>query len=344
MRHFRLPWLDHILERGPVGAFSVPFSNYTPPYLYLLALVSPLAAFMSKISVIKALSVAGTLCLAAAVRHLLRSAGKDQPEAMLWLLVLPSVALNAAGFGQCDAIWSAACVMAVAAAVSRRPLAMAIWFGIAISFKAQAAFLGPFVALQLVQQRARPALWGMPALVYGVAIIPAALVGWPLAQLVTVYLHQAEWNPALASTASNAWSLVQYLAPGSVSGWYSLGLVAAAGAALTYLGAYRRREGGAADVVALALLSACILPFLLPKMLERFFFLADVLAFTLAVLRQDRRSLLIFFLVEGASLLGYIGVMLKAPLLPVIGAPMMLASMLLLFERLKTPSCEKALL
>src|SRR5437588_169672 len=54
MRHFLLPWLGHILERGPVGAFSVPFSNYTPPYLYLLALVSPLAAFMAKISLIKA--------------------------------------------------------------------------------------------------------------------------------------------------------------------------------------------------------------------------------------------------------------------------------------------------
>src|SRR5438874_1420527 len=124
MRHFLLPWLDHILALGPVGAFAVPFSNYAPPYLYLLALVSPLAAFVPKISLIKALSVAGTLCLAAAVRQLLRCAGKDRPEAILWLLVLPSVAINAAGFGQCDAIWSAACVMAVAAALSRRPLAM----------------------------------------------------------------------------------------------------------------------------------------------------------------------------------------------------------------------------
>jgi Gpi18-like mannosyltransferase len=335
MRHFLLPWLDHILERGPVGAFAAPFSNYTPPYLYLLALVSPLAAFVPKISLIKALSVAGTVCLAAAFRQLLRSAGKSEFEAALWLLILPSVAINAAGFGQCDAAWSAACLMAIAAAASGRRLAMVMWFGIAISFKAQAAFLGPFVVLQLVQQRARPVLWGVPALVYGLAMLPAAVAGWPLANLATVYLRQAEWNPELASTASNPWSVVQYLTPGSASGWFWTGFLAAAVAALVYVAAFRRRELDATGIVALALLSACLVPFLLPKMHERFFFLADVLAFALALLRQDRRSAVIFCLVEGASVLAYAGVMVKMPLLPVIGAPIMLAAILLLIDYLQ---------
>src|SRR5690348_1430627 len=71
MRHFLVPWLDTVLERGRVGAFATPFSNYTPPYLYLLALVSPLASVVPKISVIKALSVAGTIGLTLAVQRLL---------------------------------------------------------------------------------------------------------------------------------------------------------------------------------------------------------------------------------------------------------------------------------
>jgi Gpi18-like mannosyltransferase len=336
MRTFLIPWLDHILDHGPISAFAIPFSNYTPPYLYLLALVSPVAAVLSKVSLIKALSVAGTLFLAFSVRHLLRSAGGSRDtEAMLWVFALPSVAANAADMGQCDAIWSAACVFAVAAAVSRRPLAMVVWFGIALAFKAQAVFLGPFVALQLIQQRARLTLWGIPALPYVLAILPAALAGWPLADLATIYLRQVEWNPALASTAANPWSLIQYLAPQSAPGWYWLGIVAAAGAALTYVAAFRKRENNAADLVALALLSACILPFLLPKMLERFSFLADVLAFTLAFLRQDRRSALIFWLVQGASLLALAGVVLSAPLVPVVGSLMMFAAILLLVRDLR---------
>lgn len=167
INNFLIPWLDHIVARGPVGAFAMPFSNYTPPYLYLLTLISPLAAVMPKVSVIKLLSVAGTLLLALTVRHLMRSSvSAGRRDAWLWLMLLPSVAVNAANFGQCDAIWSAACVMAVASAVSDRPFAMLVWFGIAISFKAQGLFLGPFIALRLVQERTPLAMWGVPIAIY----------------------------------------------------------------------------------------------------------------------------------------------------------------------------------
>lgn len=336
MRLFLLPWLDHILEHGMVGAFSIPFSNYTPPYLYLMALVSPLAAVVSKISLVKSLSIAGTLVLAAAVRQLLRSTGrKFSVETLLCLMLLPSVAINAVGFGQCDAIWSAACVMAVASAVCRRPLAMLIWFGVAASFKAQAIFLGPFVVLQLLRERVPLRLWPIPGLVYGVAMVPAALAGWPVDQLATVYFHQAEWNPAFVSTATNPWSLVEYWSSAQAHHWFWLGYAAAAVAGIGYaLGFRRRGQGDAADMILLALLSACILPFLLPKMHERFFFLADVLAFVLVVVRRDWRSMLILAFVQCASMLAIGGVMLKAPLYPVIGTPMMLAAMLLVIDEL----------
>lgn len=52
-----------------------------------------------------------------------------------------------------------------------------------------------------------------------------------------------------------------------------------------------------------ALLSSMMLPWLLPKMHERFFFLADIIAFALAWLCSDRKSGLIFLGVQGASVL-----------------------------------------
>lgn len=197
MRHFLVPWLDTILARGKIGAFSAPFSNYTPPYLYLLTAVSPLAVFVPKISLIKALSIAATLLLALAVRQVVRWSGSDRSgEAAAWLFLIPTVAINAAGMGQCDALWSAAAVMAVACAIERRSTAMLVWFGIAIAFKAQAVFLGPFIAQRLVVHRAPLRLWLIPPLVYALAMLPAALAGWPIADLLTIYLRQAGWNRA----------------------------------------------------------------------------------------------------------------------------------------------------
>lgn len=331
MRHFLLPWLDTILERGPLKAFSTPFSNYTPPYLYLLALVSPLATIFPKIGVIKSLSLAGTALLALAVRHLLRVTGSDRStEAALWLALVPSIAINGAAWGQCDAFWSAACVMAVASAIERRQVSMLLWFGVGIAFKAQALFLAPFIGQRLIAYRTPLLQWSIPVLAYAAAMLPAALAGWPLLDLVTVYLHQAAWGQDFIGNAANPWSIVQLLAPVAGTSLRWLGYVAAAVATGAYLVTCRRSESDPRSTIVLALLSALLVPFLLPKMHERFFFLADVLAFALMLARRDRRSLLLFFLVEGSSLAAVVGVMINNALAPVFGCALTASAILLL--------------
>jgi Gpi18-like mannosyltransferase len=330
-----IPWLQTIVTRGPIGAFAEPFSNYTPPYLYLLSLVSPLTGLLSELSVIKLVSVAGTLLLVLAVRHLLKVSGcQRNVEWAVWVALLPSVAVNAAGFAQCDAIWSSACIMAVASAISRKHLAMLIWFGIGVAFKAQAVFLAPFIAQRLFSERTPLVLWPVPGLVYVAAMLPAALAGWPFFDLMMVYLRQAEWNPEFISNASNMWAAVQYFAPAEGLAWLRLGLIAAAAASVLFVIVFRRLESTPVTLVALALLSAILLPSLLPKMHERFFFLADVLAFAYAALRRDRLGWTVFLLAETASVAALLGMMFRLPLLPVMGGVMMLAAIVLLTRAL----------
>lgn len=330
-----VPWLQTILTRGKMGAFAEPFSNYTPPYLYLLALFSPLAGLLTEVSVIKAVSVGATLLLVLAVRHLLKVSGCTRNvEWAIWVALLPSVAVNAAGFAQCDAIWSTACVMAVASAISRKPLAMLIWFGVGIAFKAQAIFLAPFIAQRLLSERTPLILWPVPGLVYVIAMLPAALAGWPFFDLLTVYLRQAEWNPEFISNASNLWSAVQLFAPQAGLQWLWLGMVAAAAASVLFVIVFHRVEGTPVRLIALALLSAMILPFLLPKMHERFFFLADVLALAYVALRRDRLGWAIFLLVETASVAALLGMMFRLQLPPVLGGVMMLGAIVILTREL----------
>lgn len=331
IRNFLVPWLDHILAHGPVGALATPFSNYNPPYLYLLALFSSLAAILPKVSVIKLLSVAGTVALAFAVRRVMRELpGERRSDAWLWLPLLPSVAVNAANFGQCDAIWSAACVMAIASAVRDRPLPMLAWFGLAVAFKAQGLFLAPFVALVLVRSRPPLLLWAVPFVVYVAALLPAVLAGWPLHDLATIYLRQTQWNPDFVSTAPNLWSVWQFAAGEGAQSWFWAGYAAAAAAGIAYVAAFARRTLNKTDLIAVALLGSCILPFFLPKMHERFFFLAEVLAFVLAFVARDRRSILVAALVQLAWALAMAGAMYEAPIVGALGAVAMLAAMLLL--------------
>jgi len=107
-----------------------------------------------------------------------------------------------------------------------------------------------------------------------------------------------------------------------------------AAASVLFAFAFHRVEGTPVNLVALALLSAMILPFLLPKMHERFFFLADVLALAYAALRRDRLSWLVFVLVETASVAALGGMMFRLQLPPVIGGVMISAAILILTRTL----------
>src|SRR3954468_7025466 len=64
MRIFLEPWFAHIVHYGPIGAFAHPFSNYEPAYLYVLAASSLLHGVLTPMTIIKLLSVLGTLVLA----------------------------------------------------------------------------------------------------------------------------------------------------------------------------------------------------------------------------------------------------------------------------------------
>ena len=81
---------------------------------------------------------------------------------------------------------------------------------------------------------------------------------------------------------------------------------------------------------------ALIVPFLLPKMHERFFFLADVLAFLLAWVARDGRSMVVVLLVEGASVLALAGLLFAWPLAPVLGAVMVAGAMVLTVATLRS--------
>src|SRR5207302_9860160 len=79
---------------------------------------------------------------------------------------------------------------------------------------------------------------------------------------------------------------------------YALG---AAGAVAVVASSIRSR-----DPVRVALLSALLIPFLLPKMLQRFFFLADILSLVIAYVRRDRISITVAVLVQAGSFLSII--------------------------------------
>ncbi|OYX37950.1 MAG: hypothetical protein B7Y98_10155 [Sphingomonas sp. 32-62-10] len=304
MSAYLLPWFDHIVRTGPVAAFAAPFSNYTPPYLYLLAIVSPLAPFVPWITLIKLISVAGTGALAFAVRHLLTRLDVPQPERGAALVfLLPSVAINASLLGQADMFWAAPCVMALAAALDRRHAATLLWCGVALSFKAQAVLIAPFFLALLIHRRVPVRLWLLTPLATAAMMIPAMVAGWPPGNLVAIYALQSTTFADLSRNAPNIWSIIDLLPRGEDMPLLGLAFTAAVGASAAYIARFSAQPLHGRALIAAALLAMLVTAGLLPKMHERFFYLADIVALVLAIMAADRESWRTALLIQTGSTL-----------------------------------------
>lgn len=292
-------WLDHIERTGRVGAFSEPFANYTPPYLYLMAAASALP--LSHLLILKLLATLSAAWAGLGILRLIRALGGETDwSAALFALSLPTVIFNGPVLGQCDGIWAGSCLLALASATERRVFAAAAWAGVAFAFKAQAAFVAPIIMGVVLRERA----WGafiLPPMIYMLAVAPAWLAGWPLSDLLTIYIKQA--SEPFEGNAPNIWAIPVALGfTGPFDAGYVLGVLLAGG--MIFLAA---QQGANPQI---ALLCVIALPFVLPKMHERYFYLADVLAFSIAWVRRDLPSISCCALVQAASvasIVAYLG-------------------------------------
>jgi Gpi18-like mannosyltransferase len=324
---FLVPWLMHIRATGMIEAFATPFSNYTPPYLYLLALTSPLCAVLSPLTVLKLLSTLGTVALAGSIWRLLVALEARSPErAAALVLILPSTLLNAPLLAQCDAMWAAACVMALAMAIIRRHKSMLAWFGLAIAFKLQAVFFGPFIFALLLGRRVGVRAWLIAPATAFATLLPAWAAGWPITNLLTIYLRQTNHFDQLSLNAPNIWTIVQILPGVRNLPLQGLAMTMAIGGTATYVAWVASRGTVPRLVLPSALLAPLLLVGTLPRMHERYFFLADILAFALAVTMRNRTGWSIAIFVQSGSTLAVLSYVLGIPIPAIIGAAAMIVA------------------
>lgn len=332
-----VPWLQHIAATGPMRALGAPFGDYTPPYYYMLTLATPFVGHAPSEQIVKFVSLAGTLLLAGAVLHLARTLRLRRPELIAaTTLLLPGVALNTALMGQCDALSTAPIVMAVAAVIERRTARMFLWCGVAAAVKAQAVFVAPFFLAMAIRRRAHFEEWLLAPIATLAMFLPAILLGWPIADLATIYLRQAGFYDTLSMNAPNVWAIVQVFPLGlPLTG---LANAVALGASAAYAAHFGTRDLSRRGILAAAALAPLIVVGLLPRMHERYFYAADVLVFVWAAASKRPSAWVTAGLVQLGSLLAILGYGSAAPAFSIAGAVVMIVAT----WRLGTPLLDRA--
>ncbi len=291
-----------------------------------LLMLAPWLATGSGVTVTGLLSLAGTAGLALAARHLLRLLGViDADRAAALIFALPTVALGAGLMGQCDTLGAVPIVMALAAAVQRRPVSTLVWFGLALGFDGQALLIAPFFLALLINRRTPMRLWPVAPLTAIAVMLPSWAVGQPLVDCAIPYLQRGDGRDALSFNAPNIWAIVQILPLGGVT-LLGLACAAAIGASFAYVAHFSVQPLTDRKMISAALLSTLLTAGLLPGMHEGHFFLAGVLALVMALVARDRTSICIVMLVQIGSTLGIIGAISGIGALPLLGAIAMIAA------------------
>ena len=272
------PWFQYIASHGGFHALKTNFSNYNVPYLYLLAI--PTYTPVSALLAVKLVSVVFDFLLGFFVYKIvgLRHPGTWWPVlAGAVTLFLPTVVVNSAMWGQVDAMYSSLSLGGLYFVLRKKPWLACVFFGLAFAFKLQAVFIFPLL-LVLVLRRYVPwrCLVAIP-LVYAMLDIPALLLGASPHDLLTVYTSQTDTYDQLTLNAPN---LYQYIGNETTSHTLRTVAVVVTGVvvlALVVAAIASRAELTPLRIILAATVSAIVVPFLLPEMHERYFYLADAL-------------------------------------------------------------------
>ena len=284
MRAFVMRWYDQLARQG-FSALQTDFSNYTPPYLYLLWIATWTRTLLSEVTAIKLIPILFDVGNAIWVYKIARIKYPKGP--IPWLgaavfFVLPTILLNSAWWGQADSIYTFFLLACFYFLLRDRSLPALIFFGIAVSFKLQAVFFAPFLFLLTLKRRIPWTYTLIVPVVYIAMMMPAVLAGRPFLDTLTIYLSQADSFRQLTMKAPN---LYQFVSNSHYEPVLIFGLGFTALLALVWAIGYGRKikTWTPEMMVMCAAVSAVMMPFFLPKMHERYFYVADVMALILVI-------------------------------------------------------------
>jgi Gpi18-like mannosyltransferase len=283
MKVFNLKWYDYIVNHGILNALGDEFSNYTPPYIYLLSLATLTKSFLPKLTAIKLIPITFDLINLILVYQIVKTnfGGIKPILAGMIFWILPTVVINGSFWGQVDGQYTCFLLLCLLLLLKDRWIAAVIAFSISFAIKAQALFLLPLLAILFFKKRIPWCAFLLTPLVYFIIMLPAILAGRSIASLASIYLEQAG---TFNNAAKNVANFYFFLPPGSHQVAVIIGLPLAGLLLLTWalIYGFKHYQFSPAILTTTALISLALTPFLLPKMHDRYFYPADVFSLIVA--------------------------------------------------------------
>jgi len=274
-------WFDTIKTNGGFSALKNSMGDYTQPYLYLLTLGT--YTNINKLFYIKILPFIFEIMAAFFIMKIVNMKYKNEKIGYLSfgiLLLIPTVILNGSVWGQCDIIYTAFVIASIYYILREKPITSILFYGIALSFKLQAIFILPLFLILLFKNRIKIYHLLLIPLSYLVLSIPSLIVGRPLKDILLTYVNQSSEYTNLTYNAPSIyqWFTSSFFSNTTLIGNIGIIFTLVVVLSIIYISVRYIKVIKYETIIELSLLFAVIVPFLLPRMHERYFFMADIIS------------------------------------------------------------------
>ena len=335
---FLSSWVE-IFREGGFRMLAEDVGDYNLLYQYVLLLISETP--LKDLYLIKLLSVFFDYALALVMMRAAKTYAGERAgvPALCMVLALPTVLTDGALWSQCDTVYVFFIILALLLLEKNHPMGSAASLAVAFAFKLQTIFFFPVVLLGLIHRRyrLRDALVFfaaylatlLPALVAGRSLIDALMIY--ASQSVGQYFDRLSYNapnfylffPMIEFKGTQGFTLVRYL-PGidaaGVNPYLTEPMMQAIQSAALYACVIltllvviywliHYKEITPDMTLGFALFFSIFLPFVMPKIHDRYFFLADMLSVLYAFRHKNRRFMPL--LVIGASFMCYVPYLMR---------------------------------
>lgn len=275
--YYLADWLQKLSAGSFADGMRQNIGEYNVLYQYILFIITRLP--VPPLYAVKAVSFIGDAFLAGAAASLAEKDGKPSMAAFGAMLLLPTVVLNGGMFAQCDSLYAACALWGLALALREKPARAAVCFALSLAFKLQAVFMLPMVIVLWADKKAPPERCaGLCADARSDSTSRAARRKEPACAAFDLHgadgaVYRTELRSGEFLRAAEYERLDVY-----AYGNFGMGLAFGVCALLTVSGVRRAGRMNRRMYLRYALLFPLMIVFCLPRMHERYFYLADAMA------------------------------------------------------------------
>lgn len=308
--YFLSPWVDTIRELGGFKALGSNIGNYNVPYVFLLTLISYMKC--EPLIPIKIISIIFDFICGVMGYKIVNKLSNNKRVAYLCyvvILFLPTVIVNGAMWGQCDSIYTANILISIYYLLDKKYTKSFIFLGVSFAFKLQFIFILPLYVLLLFREKNIHLYhFLIIPVVNMIMCLPAIVMGRSFYDVIMIYFNQANSYVDLVMNFPNIYNLIQSNFSFFIKHYDVISKIGICICMFIYFCMWlyvilRKIKFDDRKILNVGLWSIVIATYFLPRMHDRYMFVADILSVIIFILYQ--RKFVMMLIINLVSILSY---------------------------------------